>query len=1229
MSGPTLTATVLPTVQTSQPLRSSTRSPSHSRSTPDLLSSPEHAQTQTTRLDLDLDLARNRSLSTKSLPTLPAFDLPSFDFGTELDTTLSFSSEYTKDSPNEKPTIVRAENNMAGPESRISKAVKRRNTITRPQSWMPSSKGPLHITENACEGTEREPSQNVENGGSKFLSPNSQDTYRAVSDSFSFLTKRSWMPGSRSPSPGGKNDESEAASPSPDVRPSRERSASNSSIMKLKKSSRKRPVSPAGSSDSKSGDSRSKFGTYLDRIKQRQPAMLMKGKLQNDHDSPGSSTASLAPPSTETRQSHASETSNSTFPEENAPTKSPQSRDGLWLAFKTLDTDYHTFQVKSTSSRMNLVRTTLVPFLRNHANHPSNRMLHYEDLERRALILNKWWTGLLELYEGKNQQPVPGVDRPVLLETLACLMTRPEWRQCAADFSSLADRNTPERLQEHMGGDVKPSSASVDSTDSTYLAESARHNVKMMFIANLVSQMGIVVEKLSLRHAPLSLVNFAGKACAYAFFFAPGIADILVRLWSLSPDLIRRVADEFGLPRRSRDESDDISSLFPHCIERLGWTSVRTLSHSLKQAPTLPVTSAKIPWRGSWTSRWTGRDTDLFFIFCKYYYILADDFTPAGLPLVEKARAPGFVLVNAQVLSILDSTIHRQAAAEAMLGPPLADAMRGADASAMALPTAPNNNIMKGMNENRLVVLLKDFLFTTSLVFVGARHTFGEAFMAVMKASAKRTSQYNHNACFTICDFLEESLPACENFNNSQNHSNTYVDWPFWLEVCKKILSSNNTMSEIRVLSLIFSIWEAIAKNQARKERFCMGWLLTEEIFNKMFNNWCPMVRAYYMRLLCWRICRDAGSANESDAKIFLVVYARLKTVWSHYLWLKQTSEQQGKFPPSTAPSYPTPGKRFMIIRTEFPVAQPGLLIGFDSSASLQQSSPSNPATDFESMESMDSVDDDELVPRGKKGGILGRIFSFSGSSAVSNDLEAVRRETAALRTRPALPSKGPASPPVSDTDSIGSSPTYEDMQYVFKFTLSWNPAGTHSPPNRILTRPRLPAPAHSWVTAKGRTGSPPPPPPGRPAPTRAVSGSPNPGLVDSARNANPPEVPITPHRISMTFDRRQSFSQMSPVERTSDDVSLRTPVTPTSRGRDESMFQSPISPTQESIIMPVEPKGGFATGVKYTGRALAEWSLVIAECNSFVDRRREEGVFGLSEVEVPTLGVEGFRKPA
>lgn len=66
--------------------------------------------------------------------------------------------------------------------------------------------------------------------------------------------------------------------------------------------------------------------------------------------------------------------------------------------------------------------------------------------------------------------------------------------------------------------------------------------------------------------------------------------------------------------------------------------------------------------------------------------------------------------------------------------------------------------------------------------------------------------------------------------------------------------------------------------------------------------------------------------------------------------------------------------------------------------------------------------------------------------------------------------------------------------------------------------------------------------------------------------------------------------------------------------------------------VTPRDPAEGGAsperiTSVKYAGRALAEWTLIVGECNNFVDRRKNEGVPGLKWVEVPVLGIEGFRK--
>ncbi|RYP63128.1 hypothetical protein DL771_009422 [Monosporascus sp. 5C6A] len=1203
-----------PTSQSQSTLFRRSRSPSH------LLSAvPRRLSSSTAPPTSSL----GRPPSSQSLPASPGFDLPSFDFESETSSGLSLSTNDLRSGfgADEKTTAVRSDHVSPASEQRAKRMGSGKSPPSIPLIRTPLSETPSseeRPSESPVEAAAAMGSRNdQDHEASKFLEPTPRGKSRMVADSFTSFARRSWMATSRSPSPGDKKEEPDEAPDAPDARVRRERSGSLSAALG-RKMTRRRTNPVVDGVEEKAADSRGKLGSYLTRIKQKPQAALAKARSSSGLASSASSSSSLAPGSVDTRFSHASETSARAPPDDAAAAaKIPRARDPLWSLFKDLESDYGKFRTKSAPARMTILRNALLPFLKNTAPHTSTRSLHHEDLERRAVILNKWWSGMLEMLGGKNECSVAGADRPTLIEVVTLVMMRPEWRQSTPSFTPFSDRRPRGRGETRARVDTNASSSggSVGSTDSEYFAESAAHNVRTMFANNLIAQMGIVVDKLSLRHAPLALVNFAGKTCAYAFFFAPGMADVLVGLWALKPDAIRRVADEFRLPRLGKREGGgEVVGLFPPNLAGLAWSSMKTITSTLRRNPKPPFAAAKVPWRGPWVSRWRGRETDLFFIFCKYYYILAEELMPSELPLVEKAWAPGFVLVNAQILSVLDSTLRREQPVQPGLGPELADAATGVDALAMSLPLAATNNALKGMSDNRLIVLLKDILSGASIRLSDARHTFAGAFMLDMKASAKRISQYDHGACFLLCDFLEEALPAFDNFVDERRPGLDYIDWPFWLQAWQRMLESNNSMSEIRVLSLLFSLWDAIASNPARKEQFCAGWLLTPEIFSKFFTNWCPMVRAYYMRLLCWRICRDTGNADDSDAKIFLLVSSRLKTTWSHYLWLKQDAEKKGKLPPSTAPSYPAPGKRFMIIRTEAPAPQPGLVVGFDHFVNTvaQPETTGNPASVFDTLDPLDSP----ALESKKKWGILGRVLSLTGNSTPVNGLDAARRDTAMSmsRIKPTPPPKSPTSavtPPASDTDSMGST-TYETLRYVFKFVLSWNTLGTTAPPNRILTRPRLPAPAQSWVSSRDPDGALPPPPAGPPAPTRAFSGSTRAGLIHSARNADPADVSPTPYKISMSFDSGDGFDPLSPVDRSSFDRQANAHA---------------VTPTQEPITRPVEPEGAAAVAVKYAGRALAEWGLVVGECNGFIDRRRDEGVLVLSEVEVPALGVEGIRK--
>lgn len=75
-----------------------------------------------------------------------------------------------------------------------------------------------------------------------------------------------------------------------------------------------------------------------------------------------------------------------------------------------------------------MIRSSLLPFLKDHANHLSNKIIRAEDLDRRVMILNKWWTGLLEMLNGRNNQSISGTDRPTFLDAVTGIMMRPEWR---------------------------------------------------------------------------------------------------------------------------------------------------------------------------------------------------------------------------------------------------------------------------------------------------------------------------------------------------------------------------------------------------------------------------------------------------------------------------------------------------------------------------------------------------------------------------------------------------------------------------------------------------------------------------------------------------------------------------------------------------------------------------------------------------------------------------------
>ncbi|CZR61720.1 uncharacterized protein PAC_11617 [Phialocephala subalpina] len=1119
-----------------------------------------------------------------SFTTLPALDE---QYRSEKDLQRYLTADVPVEVPNDSPN---GKGNKLHKEERpkLERVGRRKSLVARPKSWIQKVKGGSPERRNTSDLVDTTPADAPPVPQiSKSIRDNKTKT---VSESFATFARKSWMSSSRSPSPNrniGKTTDNDGQVGS-------ESKMTGSPISQSAVPTTKLETTPSKLSDSPTKQKR--VSSVPLKLKSRPQSVLMnftsfKSANSSSSSLPGSSMDERSTPRTSTDKVPPLPKTFSTEKLQNLGDIPPRRRDELWSAFRSLENDFSKFQSKSWSLKTNVVRASLLPFLRNHVSHPSNKNLRPEDLDRRITILNKWWTGLLEVLDGRQNQTVSGVDRPILLEACYAIMTRPEWRLAPSHFAPLAERSPNRSPERRPPMSRKKSSGSLSSSASQFMTESVYHNTRNLFIQNLLSQMSFVVDKMSLRHAPASLVTFCGKATAYAFMFVPGVAEMLVRIWKLQAEVLRRIADEIGMPKRpNKVDQDDVIAPFPSHIHCLGWSSVKQMSNQLRQDPYLAVLAAKVNWYGPWVARWCGRDSDLFFVFAKHYHVLAEEFLHPELPLIEKARAPGFILVQAQLLTALDATIHRQPAAEP---PPITfdDVLGGgADATAAALPPMPSNNSARPMAENRLIMLLRDFISERPSDYEAARMTFAEVFSKVMQAGAKRTSLFDHNACFVLCDFMEEALTIYLRFHHAHALETDFIDWCFWMDVCKKMLESENSMSEIRLFSFLFGAWNVITNDPKRKEVLCLEWLLTEETFDKFFNHWCPMVRAYYMRLLCWRLCRDDGEASDLDTKIFCAVSTRAKAVWGNYLFLKQQAEKNRMLLPSTAPCHPAPGRRLLIIRNDNQSPAASLFLGFDgivnpSSSQVTKDTTSPTAykrhSSLSSLNKVDNTSDSSApkiasdtstgAPNKKRWTFMGKMLPSALTTTTetpveqprvaspTKDLDEARRATAIARSRPVNHHKS------SSSDSETPPATSNHRAYSFKFSLEW--AQHFEKPQNPSHTSHHQSPSHSSHAH----------------PQSSVRGF----NIGPERRICPPRLPASA----------------------------------------QAMLGAKVPGTSKEIKAVDPGKGDKGRRAKYAGRALAEWALVVGECNNFVERRRGEGVPGLRWVEVPTLGIEGFRR--
>ena len=301
--------------------------------------------------------------------------------------------------------------------------------------------------------------------------------------------------------------------------------------------------------------------------------------------------------------------------------------------------------------------------------------------------------------------------------------------------------------------------------------------------------------------------------------------------------------------------------------------------------------------------------------------------------------------------------------------------------------------------------------------------------------------------------------------------------------------------------------------------------------------------------------------------------------MWCHYLHLQRAADQGQAKLIATVPADPVPGRRLLIIR--------------DDTVPTPRSAGAGPALSF-----------DALLAANSDPSTYQKYSSLEHSLSRSSTV--VERHPSAARERDRESS--PAPPPATKRWTM--------LKNMLPFTGGAGSSSTGGKPGPLTLDTKVGGGAAS--PAKG------------PSPTKPRAGSG--GSPDSAGDPDTPAAAAAAKPGSFKFS----------LEWAERPGGAPAPSSSSARPGPRKLAPPRLPHTSQALLRhlaaadddgrpryaPRRPAGVDVGPSKYSGRALAEWWLLLLECQNFYERRKAEGVVGLRAVEVPVLTVENFRKP-
>lgn len=515
---------------------------------------------------------------------------------------------------------------------------------------------------------------------------------------------------------------------------------------------------------------------------------------------------------------------------------SPTSGKSALRQFKRLDIALDKFLLKQPGvAKTNVLRTRLLPFLRQQAALtalldntttlalPAAKMLRsFATLQ--LAILSKWWRALL-LALNLTGLPISALDKHAYLECVLRIMSRPEWAR--ADLDS--------------------------------------------YLPLLTETLEFCVLRLQqMKAVPVSMCAFVGKVFAYGFFHLPHVCNALLFLLNVKQKDVSSLLCHLGAAAPSLPSP---GSDFPPCVRHLvryrglqDADPVKRRALNAVPPPKHPVRGIRDP-NGLWVHRWLAHDSDVFNAFFHHYVQLSASFST-----LRPEDYPGFYLIFSHVYRIFASSMAKIAVKASKLSN-MFDKL-AADANASGRPRKTDDLAIPPLLHYKLsnadiASIIKIFRNVRDINYSGilcapALTRLVDSLLVQLALSVNVFDLHKNGILLNLVhEFLNYVIDPCD------------MDWEFWLGCNFRMLTSTHHVQIIlRSMAFLFNVWEKVPSLLTRhddplkvlylkdwlvepaesfKENFAM-WLISSKVWLALFAHWNPVVRAYYHRLLVWRI---------------------------------------------------------------------------------------------------------------------------------------------------------------------------------------------------------------------------------------------------------------------------------------------------------------------------------------------------------------------------------------